>query len=90
MFEGMRAKGSRFLDTIPCKTRSRSVPDVVVLNSRTLVGLLIKCQRLPRSFFWNSSSPFASLLIILGREVIRDRKGGKRKNREKEEKRGIF
>lgn len=33
---------------------------------------------------------FASLLVILGREVIRDKEGGKGKNREKEEKMGIF
>ncbi len=52
MFEGMRAKGAHFLDTIPCKTRSRSVPDVV--DTKFAVSLLakplIKCQRLPRVF----------------------------------------
>ncbi len=42
---------------IPTKPRSRSVPDVVVLNSRTFTGLLIKYQRLPRGFFWNTSLP---------------------------------
>ena len=34
--------------TISCQTRSRSVPDVVVLNSPNPAGSLIKCQRLPR------------------------------------------
>ena len=29
------------------------------------VGSLIKCRRLPRGFFWNTSFPFASLLSIL-------------------------
>ena len=53
-------------------------------------GLFVKCRRLSRGFFWNSSLPFASLLVILGREVISDRKGGKGKNREKEEEMGIF
>ena len=49
--------GSRLNDTISCQTRSRSVPDVVVLNSPNPVGSLIKCQRLPRGFFWNSFFP---------------------------------
>ena len=40
--------GSRLNDTISCQTRSRSVPDVVVLNSPNPAGSLIKCQRLPR------------------------------------------
>ncbi len=44
---------------IPTKPRSRSVPDVVVLNSQIplLAGLLIKYQRLPRGFLWNTSLP---------------------------------
>ena len=50
-------EGSRFLRDIPQQTRFRSVPDVMVLNSQSLTGLLIKYQRLPRDFFWNTSSP---------------------------------
>ena len=48
---------------IPTKPRSRSVPDVAVLNSQIplLAGLLIKYQRLPRGFFWNSLLASASL-----------------------------
>ena len=46
-------KGSRQQKSIPTKPRSRSVPDVAVLNSQPLTGLLIKYQRLPRGFFWN-------------------------------------
>ncbi len=49
--------------TIPTKPRFRSVPDVVVLNSQIPLpaGLLIKYQRLPRGFFWNS--PLTELLF---------------------------
>ena len=43
--------------TIPTKPRSRSVPDVAVLNSQPLAELLIKYQRLPRGFFWNRNFP---------------------------------
>ena len=50
-------KGTLRQGSIPAKPRFRSVPDVVVLNSRTLTGLLIKCRRLPRGFFWNTSLP---------------------------------
>ena len=51
------ANGSRFPEKYPCQTRSRSVPDVAVLNSQPLTGLLIKYQRLPRGFLWNTSLP---------------------------------
>ena len=49
---------------VPTKPRSRSVPDVVVLNSqpRFPAELLIKCQRLPRGFFWNHFFPSAAFL----------------------------
>ena len=48
----MMTKGSRKARMpIPTKPRSRSVPDVMVLNSQSLVELLIKYQRLPRGFF---------------------------------------
>ena len=50
-------KGALRQGSIPAKPRFRSVPDVAVLNSRTLVGLLIKCRRLPRGFLWNTSLP---------------------------------
>jgi hypothetical protein len=49
---------------IPTKTRSRSVPDVAVLNSQLLTELLIKCRRLPRVFFWNTFLPV--LVYIIG------------------------
>jgi len=51
---------------IPTKPRSRSVPDVAVLNSqpRFPAELLIKYQRLPRGFFWNRSSPQATFLAL--------------------------
>ena len=55
------AKGSRRKERFPTKPRSRSVPDVAVLNSQPLSGLLIKCQRLPRGFFWNRIHSGASL-----------------------------
>ncbi len=55
------AKGSRRKERFPTKPRSRSVPDVAVLNSQPLSGLLIKYQRLPRGFFWKSFLSFASL-----------------------------
>ena len=58
-------KGSQREGTIPTKPRSRSVPDVVVLNSQPLTGLLIKYQRLPRDFFWNSFLLSASFLFRL-------------------------
>ena len=47
---------------VPTKPRSRSVPDVAVLNSRTLTGLLIKYQRLPRGFFGNHFFPSVAFL----------------------------
>ena len=52
-------KGSHREVSIPTKPRSRSVSDVVVLNSQIplLAGLLIKYQRLPRGFFWNRYFP---------------------------------
>ena len=44
---------------IPTKPRSRSVPDVTDTKfaAPLLAKLLIKCQRLPRGFFWNSLVP---------------------------------
>ena len=49
---------------VPTKPRSRSVPDVAVLNSqpRFPAELLIKYQRLPRGFFWNHFFPSAAFL----------------------------
>ncbi len=58
-------KGSQRGGTIPTKPRSRSVPDVAVLNSRRVTAPLIKYQRLPRGFFWNSFLLFASFLLRL-------------------------
>ena len=57
--ENILVKGSLWQGTIPTKPRSRSVPDVAVLNSQIPlpVGLLIKYQRLPRGFFRNSPLP---------------------------------
>ncbi len=52
-----KAKGSLQQRSIPTKPRSRSVPDVAVLNSRRVTAPLIKYQRLPRGFFWNTSLP---------------------------------
>ena len=54
---------------IPTKPRSRSVPDVAVLNSqpRFPAELLIKYQRLPRGFFWNRSLP----LLLFGYSINR-------------------
>ena len=46
-------KGSPREATIPTKPRFRSVPDVMVLNSRRVTAPLIKYQRFPRGFFWN-------------------------------------
>ena len=43
----------------------------MVLNSRTLAGLLIKYQRLPRGFFWNSFLPSASATIFATLDFIR-------------------
>ena len=63
----------------PTKTRSRSVPDVAVLNSQPLTVLLIKYQRLPRVFFWNTSLPqaaffsWASLRGVIEGVVERDK-----------------
>ncbi len=59
-------KGSQRGGTIPTKPRFRSVPDVAVLNSQIplLAGLLIKYQRLPRGFFWNSFLLSASFLFF--------------------------
>ena len=50
---------------VPTKPRSRSVPDVMVLNSQLLAELLIKYQRLPRGFFWNHFLPSAAFLAFL-------------------------
>ena len=52
-------KGTLRQGSIPTKPRFRSVPDVAVLNSQIplLAGLFIKCRRLPRGFFWNTSLP---------------------------------
>ena len=64
----MMTKGSRKARMpIPTKPRSRSVPDVMVLNSQIplLAGLLIKYQRLPRGFFWNRH-PFLTLVYGIG------------------------
>ncbi len=62
----MMTKGSRKARMpIPTKPRSRSVPDVMVLNSQSLVELLIKYQRLPRGFFWNRH-PFLTLVYGIG------------------------
>ncbi len=49
--ENILVKGSLWQGTILTKPRSRSVPDVAVLNSQSLTELLIKYQRLPRGFF---------------------------------------
>ncbi len=51
--ENILVKGSLWQGTILTKPRSRSVPDVAVLNSQNplFAGLLIKCRRLPRGFF---------------------------------------
>ncbi len=54
-FDGER--GTLRQGTLPTKPRFRSVPDVAVLNSQPLTGLLIKYQRLPRGFFWKSALP---------------------------------
>ncbi len=61
--EHILARGTLRQKSIPTKPRSRSVPDVVVLNSQIplLAGLLIKYQRLPRGFFRNRFLP--SLLV---------------------------
>ncbi len=52
-----KVKGSLRKDIFPTKPRFRSVPNVMVLNSQPLTELLIKCQRLPRGFFWNDVFP---------------------------------
>ena len=62
-------KGSLRQGSIPKKPRFRSVPDVMVLNSQLLAELLIKYQRLPRGFFWNTSLP--SLVCQLFWEICR-------------------
>ena len=54
---GFKVEGSLRQGRIPAKPRFRSVPDVVVLNSQLLTELLIKYQRLPRGFLWNTSLP---------------------------------
>ena len=58
-------KGALRQGSIPTKPRFRSVPDVMVLNSQPLTGLLIKYQRLPRGFFWNYFFASARLLAVL-------------------------
>jgi len=58
--ENILTKGSSRQGSIPAKPRFRSVPDVMVLNSQPLTELLIKYQRLPRGFFWNTFFAFAS------------------------------
>ncbi len=52
-------KGALRKESIPTKPRSRSVPDVAVLNSQPHfpAELLIKYQRLLRGFFWNTFFP---------------------------------
>ena len=62
---------SQFIENIPRQTRFRSVPDVVVLNSQLLAKLLIKCQRLPRGFFWNDVFP--PLVCNTGKGTKQDR-----------------
>ena len=49
--EYILTRGTLRQKPIPTKPRSRSVPDVVVLNSQLLAELLIKYQRLPTGFF---------------------------------------
>ena len=60
-------QGSLQKDIIPTKPRFRSVPNVAVLNSQNplLAGLLIKCRRFPRGFFWNDV--FLSLVCSSGK-----------------------
>ena len=65
---------------VPTKPRFRSVPDVMVLNSQPLSGLLIKYQRLPRDFFWNHFSPmlvcrigkFVKYLVASSNTIVRN------------------
>ena len=58
-------EGSRFLRDIPQQTRFRSVPDVMDTKfaAPLLAELLIKCQRLPRGFLWNTSFPVLVFII---------------------------
>ena len=57
--------------TIPTKPRFRSVPDVADTKfaAPLLAELLIKCQRLPRGFFWKERLAAASLSAILPLQV---------------------
>ena len=69
----MGAHGSRRSNSIPTKPRFRSVPDVAVLNSQPFAGLLIKCRRPPRGFFWNRAAP---TLVCSRGEVLDAMVGG--------------